>query len=193
MDATEFQGMVASSIPGRVRIRLHPAARANGAVHRVKEHIAKQVGITRVAANPTTGSLVVHYDQSVTSLEDIIGVCADIGVIVGSFAGLDLDEASTTGTVTSRGIMEVVDRIDRRLSHATGRKVDLRLLFPAALFAVGLRQVIVEGFGLTRIPGYVLLWYAFDSFWKLHQVPRRTDVSVEPSTTGAPPSGSRTP
>lgn len=45
----------------------------------------------------------------------------------------------------------------------------LKLLFPLALAGVGLRQWVTQGLGLAQVPAYVLLWYAFDSFWKFHR------------------------
>jgi hypothetical protein len=46
--------------------------------------------------------------------------------------------------------------------------VDLRFLFPLSLSLLALRQLLVKGWQLELIPWYVLAWYAFDSFIKLH-------------------------
>src|SRR5262249_37441456 len=59
----------------------------------------------------------------------------------------------------------------RCFSRARGRTVDLKLLFRVALGAVGLRQFFTAGLGIAEVPAYVLLWYAFDAFYKLHQAP----------------------
>jgi copper chaperone CopZ len=188
-DASSIQGVVASATPGRVRIRLEPRARADGTVHRVREHVARQAGIQQVTANPTTGSVVVHYDQATTTLDDIVEVCRDLGVVVGTMVGLEPPDEVALGTTTSQRLVDAVDRIDRQLARATGRKIDLRLLFPTALFALGLRQVMASGLGLNQIPGYVLLWYAFDAFVKFNRdVPRPVGVSVE-TTNGASGNG----
>ncbi len=189
METTPAQATVASATPGRVRIRLQRTAHSHHVAHRVKEHVGGQAGVTRVDANAVTGSVVVHYDRETTSLDDVIGMFRDIDVIVGSIGGLEEEEEPALGTPASRRLIGAVDRLDRRLAHATGYRVDLRLLFPASLFVLGLRQILVEGLGLTQVPGYVLLWYAFDAFWKLHrQMPPRGEAgagqpTVDPSVT----------
>ena len=67
-----------------------------------------------------------------------------------------------------------------------GRRSSKLVVLGAAVFVagaglgfIGLRQSLSEGLGLSQVPGYVLLWYAFDSFWKFHQQTR----------LGAPPDG----
>jgi hypothetical protein len=68
-------------------------------------------------------------------------------------------------------VVDTVNDLDQRLSRLTGRKVDLKLLFPVALGAIGVRSAIANGVGLTEVPAYILIWYAFDAFWKFHQRP----------------------
>jgi Heavy metal associated domain 2 len=184
METTQAQATVASATPGRVRIRLQRTALSHQVAHRVKEHVGGQDGVTRVDANTVTGSVVVHYNREMITLDDVIDMFRDVGVIVGSIAGLEGVEELSPGTPASRRLIEAVDRLDRRLAHVTGHRVDLRLLFPASLFALGIRQVLVEGLGLSQVPGYVLLWYAFDSFWKLHrELPLRGEAGVGQPTS----------
>lgn len=189
MEKTEALGRVASVTPGRVRVRLHRSARQPHQVRQIHQHVEGQVGVTRVETNPTTGSVVVHYDHESVSFDDVMGMFRDVGVVVQNIG--ELEEAPMPGqSDTSTQIIDAVDDFDRRLSRLTGHKLDLRLLFPAGLFALGLRQVLVEGLGLTQVPGYVLLWYAFDSFWKFHREPRSTEAkarSPESNGHGATP------
>lgn len=104
----------------------------------------------------------------------------DVGVIVRDVlraGGNDLPSLGQSTTAT--GVITALDDLNQRLSRATGGKLDLKLLFPLTLGALGLCQVLAEGLGLTEIPGYVLLWYAFDSFYKLHeQRPQRVAVAA---------------
>jgi hypothetical protein len=32
-----------------------------------------------------------------------------------------------------------------------------------------MRNTFANGLGIWQVPGYVMLWYAFDAFYKLHQ------------------------
>jgi hypothetical protein len=40
-------------------------------------------------------------------------------------------------------------------------------------------QLATRGLGMTEVPAYVLLWYAFDSFWKFHRQPSSTQNGAE--------------
>jgi hypothetical protein len=189
MDKTEARGTVASATPGRVRVRLHRASRHPRVVRRVQQHVEQGEGVTRVEANPSTGSVVVHYDRHATTLDDVLGVFRDCGVVVGAVTeSVDVGDILTGRTPASQQILDAVDDLDRRLFQITGQKMDLRLLFPATLFALGLRQALVEGFGLSQVPAYVLLWYAFDSFWKLQRElpPRRAEDDSRQAATAEP-------
>jgi hypothetical protein len=42
----------------------------------------------------------------------------------------------------------------------------------------------MNGLGLSQVPGYVLLWYTFDSFYKLHQ--RKSAAVVERASEPGP-------
>ena len=40
--------------------------------------------------------------------------------------------------------------------------------------------MLTSGLGLGQVPGYVLLWYTFDSFYKLHQ--RKATAAIREAT-----------
>jgi hypothetical protein len=176
----QARGTIVSKSPGRVRVRLHHQSRRPRLTQRIQEGLAGRPGIEDVDVNPRTGSVAVRYDRGALSFDDVCAIIDDLGVILESLdEPPDLsDLAAHPGRSTvARDIAGAVDRIDKRLARATGRTVDLRLLFPVGLFALGVRQIFVEGLGLTQVPGYILLWYAFDAFWKLHR-----DIPNAPAT-----------
>lgn len=172
-------GRLASTAPGRVRVRLHRPHRDEHLLRRVHDHLSEQPGVTRVETKPSTGSVVVHYDAHRHSHDEILAMFRDVGVVVrGVMAGTGAAVPEVSGPAPGPGssqtaltVVGAVTDLDRRISALTGRKVDLKLLFPLTLGVLGLRQVMFEGLGLAQIPGYVLLWYAFDAFFKLHATP----------------------
>jgi Heavy metal associated domain 2 len=171
------QAHVTSHTPGRVRLRVRRGDRAQMA--RLQAALVDRPGVAAVHMNQATGSVLVHYNHNDLSRGDVMGILADVGVIVRDLA--DLPELPDGGpSSTAGGLIDAVADLDKRLSDLTGRRFDLKLLFPLALGAIGLRQTLAQGHGLSQLPGYVLLWYAFDSFWKFHQ------QSLRP---GAPPDG----
>lgn len=53
----------------------------------------------------------------------------------------------------------------------TGGQLDLRLLLSMGLGAIALSQLMRRGLQLDAMPWYVMAWYAFDTFVKLHPAP----------------------
>jgi len=180
-------GQIVSHLAGRLRVRLHPEHRQEAVLVKVQQGLLEQHGVSAVTTNARTGSLLVHYDHHRLSREDLLACLYDVGVIARDISGAeeipeDLDLAQSGAEVaphstTAVGLMDALTDLDRRLSELTGGKLDVKLLFPLGLGVMALRQIAVAGLGLEQVPGYVLLWYTFDSFYKLHQ--RRTANIVE--------------
>jgi hypothetical protein len=163
---------VASHTPGRLRVRARYLKQHPELVDGVRDQLAAHPSIGHVHVNAATGSVLVHYDHKTSSLSDVLGALRDVGVLVGEVAGAGGDELPDVGgghSSTATGVVDTIGDLDRRLSELTGRKVDLRLLFPLTLGTLGVIRALFAGFGLTEVPAYILLWYAFDSFWKFHR------------------------
>ncbi|MBV9897428.1 MAG: hypothetical protein JO020_24985 [Chloroflexi bacterium] len=162
---------VTSHSPGRLRVRLARGADQPHVLQSVKRHMEDRVGVGRVEVSHTTNSVLVHYDRHRHSFDDVLAMLRDVGVVVSQTAKAlseeDLGPAPETST-TSAGIVSAVSDLDRRLAQMTGYQVDLRTIFPLTLGALGVLQLARRGVGLGDVPAYVLIWYAFDSFWKFH-------------------------
>jgi copper chaperone CopZ len=193
---------VASQTPGRVRVRVHHPHRHPELLDNVREQLENTPGVDHVEVNPHSGSVLVHYDHHASSVDDILGALRDVGMIMGTVAGADElpengDSDDDTGhSTTAAGFVETINDLDQRLSHVTGRKVDLKLLVPVALGALGVQSAVRNGIGLSEVPAYILIWYAFDSFWKFHSRPSRASTdgaSPEPADAPAPPADAEEP
>jgi Heavy metal associated domain 2 len=176
-----------SSTPGRLRVRLAGGDGRQAALRRVRDGLSGRPGVRAVETSAVTGSVLVHYDPARTTAEDVADLLEDLGLLVvevgngGAPVGHIPDVPSETGhSRPAAGLIATLGDADRRLSRLTGGALDLKLLFPLALGAVGAGQLVRQGLGLSQIPAYVLLWYAFDSFFKFHQQPGR-DLPDEPS------------
>jgi hypothetical protein len=193
-------GSIVSHMDGRIRVRLHPKHRQDAVLDTVQQKLEGQRGVSAVTTNPRTGSVLVTYDHHRLSREDLLACMYDVGVIVREIGGaedlpedLDPTEGGTEvapHSSTAVGLMDALTDLDRRLFELTGGKLDVKLLFPLGLGVLAARQIAVAGLGLEQVPGYVLLWYTFDSFYKLHQ--RRTthviEAAAEHITQAHPPS-----
>jgi hypothetical protein len=171
----EAHGRVASATPGRLRVRIDRAHRHPALMHRIQGHLEGRPGIAQVEVNHGTGSVVVRYDDDHWSGDDLLGLFRDLGLVVRDILEAGEELPPLGGSSASNDTMAAVGRLNRRISHLTGQTVDLRFLFPAALGALALRQAWRQGLGLNQIPAYVLLWYAFDAFWKLNVQSERHD------------------
>lgn len=134
---------------------------------------------------------MVRYDRHATPHEALVGALGDVGVIlrdvVDDVGGEELPSGGPGRSTSSVTLVDAVSDLDRRLSELTGRQIDLKLLFPLSLGVLGLRQVLTSGWGLTEVPAYVMLWYAFDSFWKFHrEPPGPVAAGAASADTGAP-------
>ena len=183
-----------SHTPGRVRVRVESSQRHPRAMHVVRDRLDDALGPGRAQVNPTTGSVLVQYDRHSQSWSDVQHVLRDLGVVVEETArglGLEVPDSGVGRSTTGERIVDAVSDLDRQLSALTGRKVDLKLLFPAALGGIGLWRLSAAGLGLAEVPAYVLLWYAFDSFWKFHREPGPTPASSPDGRPDSERSGER--
>jgi len=156
----------------------------------IQQALRAREGIAAVTTKTRTGSILVQYDPHRLSGGDLTAILHDVGVIAGEIAGADdvlaemmpgpdprevVDHSSAAVS-----LMDALTDLDRRVSELTGGKVDIKLLFPLGLVAIALRQIATSGLGVAEVPAYVLLWYAFDTFYKLHQ--RRSSTRVLEAT-----------
>jgi Heavy metal associated domain 2 len=164
---------VASSTPGRLRLRIRRQDRH--AMERVRDHLERQPGIAQVIQDTSTGSLLIHYDHRRHTPEGLRQTLRDVGVVLVDVASaITSDVPDIDGhSHTARQVSGALNRLNRRVSAATGQSVDLKLLVPLTLGGIGVWQTLTRGLGISQVPGYILLWYAFDSYWKFHHEPVR--------------------
>lgn len=175
----QHHGQIVSHAPGRMRVRLRQDHRDPATLEQIEQAIGSRSGVTSVSTDARTGSVLVHYDHLTLAKDDVTSMLLDVGVVALDLLGAE-DAAEALGeeradrgvaphSTGATGILDAVTDLDHRISRLTGGKLDLKLLVPAGLGLLALRQVTTNGLGLGQVPGYVLLWYTFDSFYKLHQ------------------------
>ncbi len=173
---------VVSATPGRVRLKLTGVLRAGGETEQLGEALRARAELVEVRTNPHAGSVVIRYDADRSSFDDVLGWLANAGLTI------------LTGVIPSSGALDRSARskftgtLNRWVATAT-RGGDLRLLAPIGLGALSLRQALSDVPGLRQAPWYVLAWYAFDSFEKLH----RPGLIAEPVRASEHGGGGSTP
>ncbi|PHJ66153.1 hypothetical protein VF14_16445 [Nostoc linckia z18] len=153
---------IVSNTPGRLRLRVAPPHRENGEIQRIANALAAQPYINQVQTNIHHGSIAIKHDAKDDTLKNIVATLTDLGVI---FA--DITEGNSEAAV---GITNAIVNLNKKVELATKGEIDLRVIFPLGLSILAVRQLLAKGLQFEIIPWYVLAWYAFDSFIKLHGV-----------------------
>ncbi|GAA6618866.1 HMA2 domain-containing protein [Scytonema sp. NUACC26] len=151
---------VVSSTPGRLRLRVASQQRQLGDMERIAKALEAQPNISHVRTNIQNGSIVIQHDTQDGSLENVLATLRDLGII---FAEITLGKSEAAA-----GVSDAVVDLNKRVKKATNNSVDLRFLFPLGLGILSIRKLLTQGLQFEIIPWYVLAWYAFDSFIKLH-------------------------
>lgn len=169
-------GHIVSHTSGRMRVRLHQGHRDPAALEMIEDRLSEHPAVASVATNPRTGSVLVQYNHHSLTKDDLKELLWDAGLVAREFMGaeeipedLGRDAEPAAHSTTATTVLDALTDLDQRLSKATNGKLDIKLLVPTGLGLLALRQIAINGLGLGQVPGYVLLWYTFDSFYKLHQ------------------------
>ncbi|MBE8967040.1 hypothetical protein IQ277_12520 [Nostocales cyanobacterium LEGE 12452] len=160
---------VVSSTPGRLRLRVVHSHRQPEKMQRIANALSANSHITKVKTNFYHGSIVINHDGKDGSLENVLATLKDLGII---FA--DISEGNTEAAA---GVSSAVVDLNQRVKQSTHGAFDLRILFPLGLASLSVRQLLNKGLQLEVIPWYVLAWYAFDSFIKLHGTSQKQSSS----------------
>lgn len=152
---------VVSSTPGRLRLRVAQSHRQTREMQRIASALQAHPQINSVHTNTEHGSITIYHAQEDGSLDNVLGTLGDLGIIFGTMATGGRSEAAA-------GVTNAVVDLNKRVENVTSGAVDLRFLFPLGLAALSVRQLLNKGLQFEVIPWYVLGWYAFDSFIKLH-------------------------
>lgn len=165
---------VASAIPGRLRVKLHPAHRGQDVMDNIKRGLAPAEGVHDVKLNRSTGSITVRYDHTHHTTNSVLGLLQDLDVVAQSMEapGMEEPEAEVERTVRSEGFLAAVNDLNRRVFNSTGVPVDLKIILPLTFAGAGLWSISKRGLMIESVPGWLFLWFAFDMFVKLHPAPR---------------------
>lgn len=163
---------IAHTIPGRIRVRLHHPKPHPSLMQLLKKEISTKEGIYQVIINPTTGSVIINYDQDRCTHQDMMAILGEIGLVFKDLmteGGPGLPgKADLESNSIAKQLAKGLGALDQQICARTGGKANLRLLVPVLMAGLGVRQIMKKGWGLSEVPGYVLIWYAFDAFYKFH-------------------------
>ena len=166
---------IVSQTPGRLRLRVAKQCRKQEEIERIAPILQERLQIYSLRTNLQTGSITILYAEEQDSFEQISCLLRQLGVSLEDSLSQpqNINDRSPFGKsiASSEAAAEVIStfsQLDRKVKLATEAAIDLRFLLPFGFSILALRQLLVKGLALEAIPWYVLAWYAFDSFIKLH-------------------------
>ena len=174
---------VVSSTPTRTRLRVSPKRRNPQEMARIARAIKAHPGVQEVKTNVQTGSIVVHHDHTDSSLDELSAILQDLGIVLGKVTDVELPSSEGKSEVATN-LTSAISDLNERVGQATNGVVDLRLLVPVGLATLAVRELLRTGWEFETAPWYVLAWYAFDSFIKLHYTAEPSPTHSQSSNTG---------
>jgi Heavy metal associated domain 2 len=162
---TKMNLQIAHQVPGRVRMKI-PAGKGNpDLLKQISEVFGAIPGIEQITVNPTTGSVVLHYDAD--RHDEFHGTfnehyaahgaanrsAAGHGAANGALRGADTELDKLTSSIeaeaeflashshSARAVVDFVKKIDREIKMATNNTVDLKILFAAGIIAFTVLEV----------------------------------------------------
>jgi hypothetical protein len=186
---TKMNLKIEHQTPGRVRMKI-PAGKGNPELlKQVSETFAAIPGIEKVAVNPSTGSIVLHYDTdrhdefhgNFRGHYEAHGGNGDHG------ADTELDKLThsieeeaeflASHSHTARVVVDFVKKLDREVKLATNNSVDLKILF-----AVGIIGLTVFEVGATAATP---VWVTLAIFTVNHFIQLHEQQAMAETTAGA--------
>lgn len=152
-------------MPGRARLRV-PRPRTSTHVRRLAGRVARSKHVRNVSANPETGSLLVKFDA-----EDPLDLIVDELRLAGFEVLSAIQHPSGIRTQSSGAalVRHIMGKANSTLHVKTRGRVDLRLAVPAIYLLLATRNFLRQRGRLRDATWYQLLYWAFDSFFKLHE------------------------
>lgn len=148
---TKLSLHVAHQVPGRVRMKI-PAGKGNPELlQQIAETFGIIPGIEEVTVNPTTGSIVLHYDAD--RHDEFHGTlhnqyrAHDIhrppSTEIDELAHRIQDEAEflAKNSETARALVDFVKKVDREIKLATNNTIDLKIVLAAGIIGFTVLEV----------------------------------------------------
>ena len=146
----------AHAMPGRVRFHV-PLLQSDSSQSGVlSEKLPTLQGVESVDVNPTTGSVLVRYQEDEVRPELIFAATVRL-------LGLDEDLRRSPRPVLVKELRSLFDSLNRVVYDRTGGLLDFSSAVLIVLAAIGVRKLALEG--AKAMPhGFTLLW------WGLHKL-----------------------
>jgi hypothetical protein len=146
------------SLPGRSRFYINALKTASVKCEQLAGKLDKIEGISRVVADPRTGSITVHHDS--TKIGTDLLAAAMIRLL-----GLEKQLTTTPQPTLAKEARRVSGALNSAVYDKTGGLVDLWSLIPLALIVLGVKKLMTDRANMMPT-GITLLWWGYNSLFK---------------------------
>jgi cation transport ATPase len=172
---------VVHAIPGRVRLKYHRLRKSPQMSRTIHGKLSAIKGVKRAEANPTTSSVVVHYDPGQKSIELFLEIAAVFGLAAADVDAMELLPSLLTDTFDSEGSGREWDQlwktIENSIPNLSHQDMNLGLIVPAALCFLGARSLMVSD--VWQMPRwYEYFWFAFGVYFTLNKPESPADAAT---------------
>jgi len=170
---TKLNLKIAHQVPGRIRMKV-PAGKGNPELlARIRETFGNIPGIDQVVVNPTTGSVVLHYDEDRhDEFHDDFRrhlpnghrpPSNEIDELMRKFE--DEAEFLAEHSHIARGVVDFFRHLDRRIKTASGNVIDLKIVLAIAIIGF----TVLEVGATAATPVWVtLIIFSLNHFIEMH-------------------------
>jgi hypothetical protein len=155
---TKMNLRIEHQVPGRVRMKI-PAGKGNPELlQQISEVFGVIPGFEEITVNPTTGSVVLHYDadrhdEFHGNFQQHYAAHGAVNGGLGGMHGADTELDKLTGSIeaeaeflashshSARAVVDFVKKVDREIKLATNNNVDLKIIFAAGIIAFTVFEV----------------------------------------------------
>ena len=169
---------VVHAIPGRIRLKVSQVRENPLVAHQIEQRLATIPGVQKVSVNPLTSSVLILYDTAVvTSPESFQTLAEPLSALLPGVAVKDLETLQTmltNGTSVvpplATSVRSFFASVNAKVNTTTAGAADLKLLLPLALFALGIRSLLVSDKRVLPT-WYDFLWFALGTYFMLNPKP----------------------
>jgi hypothetical protein len=172
---TSLKLSVAHQVPGRVRLKV-PSAKGNPELlQRISDAFGVIPGIEQITVNPTTGSVVLHYDtdlhdefhghfhRHVRHAHGYEPPATEIDEIARKIE--EEAEFLAKNSEAARAFVDFCKRVDSEIKVASGNMIDLKILLAAGIIGF----TVIEIGAAAATPVWVTLTiFALNHFIAMH-------------------------
>jgi hypothetical protein len=170
-------------LPHRTRIRMPKVHRTPGKMEKMGERLRKIEGVQGVEVDHRTGSILLKHNNDPGIIERLMVSLEEAGDL---FLSVVIDEEGPNSEISkvSLFLKETLGTANSNVSRSTRGFIDLRMMVPLGFLGAGLWKMRRSHAWLVEVPPYVLLWYAWDSYMKLHHTRPQQELIQEVKVNG---------